>query len=43
MVTLRDNKLGSMPISETAVRMKSVPLTSDTLQTARDIGICMGD
>ena len=43
LVALRDNKLTSVPISEIADKMKSVPLDSDTLQTARDIGICMGD
>jgi 6-phosphofructokinase 1 len=43
MVTLRRNELTTIPISETAGKMKSVPLDSDTLQTARDIGICMGD
>ncbi len=43
LVALRDNKLSSIPISEVANKMKSVPLDSDTLQTARDIGICMGD
>lgn len=43
LVTLHDNDISSIPISETANKMKSVPLASDTLQTARDIGICMGD
>jgi len=26
-----------------AGRMKAVPLDGDTLQTARDLGICLGD
>jgi 6-phosphofructokinase 1 len=43
MVALRKNKLTSIPIDEIAGKMKSVSLNSDTLQTARDIGICMGD
>lgn len=43
LVTLRNNEITTIPISETANKMKSVPLDSDTLQTARDIGICMGD
>jgi 6-phosphofructokinase 1 len=43
LVGLRDNEMTRMPISEVADKMKSVPLKSDTLQTARDIGICMGD
>jgi len=43
LVTLRDNKMTSVPISEIADKMKTVPLDSDILQTARDIGICVGD
>lgn len=43
MVALRHNKMTTIPINEVAGKMKSVPLDSDTLQTARDIGICMGD
>jgi 6-phosphofructokinase 1 len=43
LVALRNNNLTTIPISEVAGKMKSVPLDSDTLQTARDIGICMGD
>ena len=43
IVVLRDNKLKRIPISDIADKMKSVPLDSDTMQTARDIGICMGD
>ena len=43
LVTLRDNKMTRVPITAIADKMKSVPLNSDTLQTARDIGICMGD
>lgn len=43
LVVLRDNKLTSIPISDVANKMKSVPLDSDTVQTARDIGICLGD
>lgn len=43
LVTLKNNKLTSIPISSVANKMKSVPLDSDTVQTARDIGICLGD
>ena len=43
LVALRDNKMSSIPISDVANKMKAVPLDSDTLQTAREIGICMGD
>lgn len=43
LVVLQDNKLTSIPISDVANKMKSVPLDSDTVQTARDIGICLGD
>ena len=43
LVVLQDNQLTSIPINEVANKMKSVPLNSDTVQTARDIGICLGD
>lgn len=43
LVTLRHNVLTSIPIADVAGKMKSVPLDSDTVQTARDIGICLGD
>lgn len=43
LVVLKDNKLTSIPISDVANKMKSVSLESDTVQTARDIGICLGD
>lgn len=43
LVALRDNIMARVPIDEIAGKMKSVPLDSDTLQTARDIGICVGD
>jgi 6-phosphofructokinase 1 len=43
MVALRNNELTTMSIDDIAGKMKFVPLDSDTLQTARDIGICMGD
>jgi len=43
LVTLHNNELTTIPISDVAGKMRSVPLDSDTMQTARDIGICMGD
>lgn len=43
LVVLQDNKLTRIPITSVAGKMKSVPLESDTMQTARDIGICLGD
>lgn len=43
LVVLKDNKMTNIPINEVADKMKSVPLDSDTVQTARDIGICLGD
>ena len=43
LVVLQDNKLKRIPITSVADKMKSVSLESDTVQTARDIGICLGD
>lgn len=43
LVVLQDNKLKRIPITSIEGKMKSVPLESDTVQTARDIGICLGD
>lgn len=43
LVVLQDNKLTRIPITSIAGKMKSVVLESDTVQTARDIGICLGD
>ncbi|MCW9709001.1 6-phosphofructokinase [Fodinibius salsisoli] len=43
LVVLQDNQLKRIPITSIAEKMKSVSLESDTVQTARDIGICLGD
>lgn len=43
MVALRRNELTTIPIGDIAGKMKFIPLDSDTLRTARDIGICVGD
>ncbi|AKT43144.1 6-phosphofructokinase [Chondromyces crocatus] len=43
MVALRDGRLVLVPLDEVAGRIKTVPLDSDTIVTARDLGICFGD
>jgi 6-phosphofructokinase 1 len=43
IVVMRQNELVRVPISSIANKMKEVPLEGDTVQTARDIGICLGD
>jgi 6-phosphofructokinase 1 len=43
MVALAFPNVDYVPLSEVAGRMKGVPMDSDTLQTARDLGICFGD
>lgn len=43
LVVLQENRLTSIPISEVAGKMKFVPLDGDVIQTARDVGICLGD
>lgn len=43
MVSLSFPNVDYVPLSEVAGRMKGVPLDGDTVQTARDLGICLGD
>lgn len=43
MVSLAFPNVEYVALSEVAGRMKAVPLDSDTLQTARDLGISLGD
>jgi 6-phosphofructokinase 1 len=43
MVALAFPNVNYVDLAEVAGRMKGVPLDGDTLQTARDIGICLGD
>ena len=43
MVSLAFPNVEYVPLSEVAGRMKAVPLDGDTLQTARDLGIALGD
>ncbi len=43
MVALGFSNVNYVPLEEVAGRMKAVPLDSDTVQTARDLGIEFGD
>lgn len=43
MVALAHPNVVYVPLTEVAGRMKAVPTDSDTVQTARDLGICLGD
>ena len=43
MVALAFPDVNYVPLEDVAGRMKGVPMDSDTLQTARDLGICLGD
>lgn len=43
MVALSHPNVVYVPLAEVAGRMKGVPLDGDTIQTARDLGICLGD
>jgi 6-phosphofructokinase 1 len=43
MVALAVGGVNYVPLSEVAGRMRCVPLDGDTLLTARDLGICLGD
>jgi len=43
LVVMQKNCITRIPISDVANKMKLVPLDGDTIQTARDIGICFGD
>jgi phosphofructokinase-like protein len=43
MVSLAFPNVNYIALEEVAGRMKAVPMDSDTLQTARDLGICLGD
>ena len=42
MVALQGGDVRPVPLAEVAGRMKAVPLDGDTLDTARDLGICLG-
>jgi ATP-dependent phosphofructokinase / diphosphate-dependent phosphofructokinase len=43
MVALDPPTVLAVPLETATERMKSVPLDSDTVLTARDLGICFGD
>jgi 6-phosphofructokinase 1 len=43
MVSLGDHAIGLVPIAAVAGRTKRVPVEGDTVRTARELGICMGD
>lgn len=43
MVALDPPSVKAVPLEDVIGSIKNVPLESDTLQTARDIGICFGD
>ncbi len=43
MVALDPPAIRTVPLEEATSRMKSVPLDGDTLCTAREMGICVGD
>ena len=43
MVALDPPRVKTVPLAEVTGRMKTVPLDSDILCTARETGICLGD
>lgn len=43
MVALDPPEIRTVPLSAATTRMKIVPLDGDTVLTARDMGICLGD
>jgi 6-phosphofructokinase len=43
MVALDPPIVKAVPLAEAVSRMKSVPLDGDTIQTARDLSVCLGD
>jgi len=43
MVALTDHGILAVSLEEATNRMRRVPLDSDVLQTARDLGVCLGD
>ena len=43
MAALDPPRVLAVPLAEAARRMKSVPLDSDTVLTARDLGVSFGD
>jgi 6-phosphofructokinase 1 len=43
MVALGDQDIGTAPLAEVAGRTKRVPVDGDTVRTARELGICLGE
>jgi len=43
MVTMRDNHIISVPLSETAGKLKVITTDNHLVQRARDLGVCFGD
>ncbi len=43
MVALDPPRVRYVPLAEATERMKTVPLDSDTVMTARELGVCLGD
>lgn len=43
MVALQDGRIVTVPLEQAIAHLKLVPLDSDIMQTARDLGICVGD
>ena len=43
MVALDPPRVLYVPLAEATKRMKTVPLDSDTVLTARELGICLGE
>jgi phosphofructokinase-like protein len=43
MVALNDLGIALVPLAEVAGRSKRVPVDGDTVRTARELGICLGD
>ncbi len=43
MVALQANRIRSVPLEEATRRIRKVPLDSDVVETARDLGTCLGD
>jgi 6-phosphofructokinase 1 len=43
MIALIPPDVESIPIRQAIGRMKTVPVTNDLIESAREIGICFGD
>jgi len=43
MVALQNNEVVGVPLEKVANRIKTVPLEHRMLDTARDVGTCLGD